>query len=304
MKSRSIALGVVALALPSLGVRRSSVSRDCVEPAQVRWSPSNPKPGTFFLVTVRRAEGSALAGDVAGEPLHFTSGGDSAWAIAPIPIDSTRGVALRLSCAGGDTTRLRVRSSTATYAVERLRVDPRFASQPDSALAARLKRESDMARAVADASHDTPRLWTGPFLPPRTSRVTSRYGTGREFNGAITSRHLGTDFAGETGALVHAVNRGVVRMVEAFYMGGNVIYVDHGAGITTAYLHLSRALVSVGDTVSRGQELGRVGATGRVTGPHLHLIARYGRDALDPLSLLALTRAPAPPVRRPRRPSR
>ena len=98
---------------------------------------------------------------------------------------------------------------------------------------------------------------------------------------------MGTDFAGAIGAPVRATNRGIVRVVGTFYLGGNVIYLDHGAGIVTAYLHLSRQLVQVGDTIARGAVIGEVGATGRVTGPHLHLIARYGSITVDPASLFA-----------------
>jgi murein DD-endopeptidase MepM/ murein hydrolase activator NlpD len=78
----------------------------------------------------------------------------------------------------------------------------------------------------------------------------------------------------------------VVRLVDAFYLGGNVIYVDHGEGLVTAYLHLSRQLVAEGDTVNRGDVIGHVGATGRVTGPHLHFIARYGNITIDAASLI------------------
>ncbi|MFN8573673.1 MAG: M23 family metallopeptidase [Gemmatimonadaceae bacterium] len=229
------------------------------------------------------------------EPLHFErSVGDTLRAFAPVPIDSTRGISLLFACTGGDSTSIRVPVAKATYQLERLTVDPRFSATPDSMLAERLRRESARAAAVADASHETPRLWIRGFVPPRPSRITSTFGKGRQFNGVITSRHMGTDFAGQTGAPVHAANRGVVRLVDAFYLGGNVVYVDHGAGITTAYLHLSQTLVTVGDTVDSGTLIGRVGATGRVTGPHLHLIMRYGRTSLDPLSLFALTRAVTP----------
>jgi len=139
--------------------------------------------------------------------------------------------------------------------------------------------------AVSRASLDTPRLWQGPFTRPRASRVTSEFGRAREFNGELQSRHLGLDLAGTPGAPVRAPNRGVVALVDQTWYGGNVIYLDHGRGLVTAYLHLSAALVSQGDTVSQGQLIGRVGATGRVTGPHLHWIARYGTLTLDPLSL-------------------
>lgn len=97
---------------------------------------------------------------------------------------------------------------------------------------------------------------------------------------------MGTDYAGSVGAPVRAANRGVVRLVDAFYLGGNVVYIDHGEGMVTAYLHLSRQRVAEGDTVERGQLIGNVGATGRVTGPHLHLITRYGQVTVDPMSVI------------------
>ena len=100
---------------------------------------------------------------------------------------------------------------------------------------------------------------------------------------------MGTDYAGAVGAPVYAANRGVVRLVDAFYLGGNVVYLDHGAGLVTAYLHLSAQTVAVGDTVQRGEIIGKVGATGRVTGPHLHWITRYGAVTVDPASLLRVT---------------
>jgi murein DD-endopeptidase MepM/ murein hydrolase activator NlpD len=154
-----------------------------------------------------------------------------------------------------------------------------------------MQREAAMAAEVSRRSHETPRLWTEPFLRPRASRVTSVFGSGREFNGTVTSRHMGTDYAGAVGAPVHAANRGVVRLVDAFFLGGNVVYLDHGAGLVTAYLHLSAQAVAVGDTVQRGDIIGKVGATGRVTGPHLHWITRYGAVTVDPASVLRITAA-------------
>jgi murein DD-endopeptidase MepM/ murein hydrolase activator NlpD len=109
------------------------------------------------------------------------------------------------------------------------------------------------------------------------------------FNGTLSARHLGVDFRGKTGEPVRAANRGVVALVDNFFLAGNVVYLDHGDGVVTAYFHLSRTLVSTGDTVSRGQEIGLVGATGRVTGPHLHWSARYGATTVNPLDLIAVT---------------
>ena len=261
--------------------------------------PERPRAGTLFRVRVERApEGVELRATVAGEPLHFVAaaGAREAFAAAPIEADAPLAIAVACSLAGrADSLGASVALTAADYPVERLRVAPRFSAPPDSALAARLQREAAMAADVSRRSHDTPRLWTARFRRPRESRVTSAFGRSREFNGAITSRHLGTDYAGAVGAPVRAANRGVVRLVDAFFLGGNVVYLDHGAGIVTAYLHLSAQDVAVGDTVQRGDVIGKVGATGRVTGPHLHWITRYGAVTVDPASVLAMTAAGAVP---------
>src|SRR4029079_4396868 len=124
-------------------------------------------------------------------------------------------------------------------------------------------------------------------------RITSSYGSGREFNGVVTSQHLGTDFAGAVGAPVRAAGRSVVALVADFYLAGRAIYLDHGGGLMTGYFHLSRVEVAAGDTVVGGQIIGAVGRTGRTTGPHLHWIARYGSITVDPMSLFRLE-APDP----------
>jgi murein DD-endopeptidase MepM/ murein hydrolase activator NlpD len=242
------------------------------------------------------ASESRLGGFAAGEPLHFADSAGFSESLAPVPIDEDGPLPVVVLCrtaARFDSLVARVPTARGDYPVERLRVAPAFVRPPDSALAARIRRETARATDMARASHGTPRLWLEPFMVPRTSRVTSGFGFAREFNGTITSRHMGTDFAGVTGAPVNAANRGVVRIVDAFYYGGNVVYLDHGEGLTSAYLHLSKQLVSAGDTVERGQVIGQVGATGRVTGPHLHLIVRYGAVTVDPVSLFAINGGPA-----------
>jgi hypothetical protein len=275
----------------SLG--RTPAANVCGHSAAISWNPVAPRQGALFRVRVSGIpEGTALSGNVAGEALHFASvDGQVFESFAAVPIDGDDSLGIQVLCTAGsqlDTLVASLATTQGEYPVERLTVAPAFGRAPDSALAGRIRRESERATAVAVASHDTPRLWTDSFRRPRGSRITSGYGRGREFNGTITSRHMGTDFAGPIGAPIRAANRGVVRIVGAFYYGGNVVYIDHGAGLTSAYLHLSRQLVAEGDTVERGQVIGRVGATGRVTGPHLHLIVRYGRVTIDPLSLFAM----------------
>jgi murein DD-endopeptidase MepM/ murein hydrolase activator NlpD len=133
-------------------------------------------------------------------------------------------------------------------------------------------------------------MWGGDVVMPRESRVTSGFGDGRVFNGQVSSRHMGLDLQGLSGDTVVAAAKGVVVLVEPFLLAGNIVYLNHGGGLLSAYFHLSEQLVQVGDTVQPGEPVGRVGATGRVTGPHLHWVVRYGRTSVDPRSLLVVAR--------------
>jgi murein DD-endopeptidase MepM/ murein hydrolase activator NlpD len=291
---------VVAIALSfvqarssgSIGARTSA----CGDSASISWEPATPVRGALFRVVANgTAPGARLTGSVAGEALHFVDD-SSRVSLAAVPIDGVDSLRVVVRCQSGgasDSIVASVITVSGDYPIERLRVAPAFGRPPDSATAARIARESRRALEVATSAHDTPRLWDTTFLVPRQARITSGFGGGREYNGNITSRHMGTDYAGATGAPVRAVNRGVVRIVDAFFYGGNVIYIDHGIGLSSAYLHLSEQLVAAGDTVARGQTIGRVGATGRVTGPHLHFIVRYGAVTVDPRSLFAIAGASA-----------
>ncbi len=282
------ACAVVLLAQPSGSAQTVGVDApqaSCASATPIRWHPATPTAGSLFRIV---AESLIDTARLAGEPLHFRVEADSVVALAAVPVDSTSGINVSLRCGVSDTVSVRIPTRSADYPLERLRVAPRFSAPPTAALAARMKREAALAAEVSRTAHQTPRLWTTPFLAPRVARITSGFGGGRTFNGNVTSRHMGTDYAGAVGAPIRATNRGVVRLVGEFYLGGNVVYLDHGEGLVTAYLHMSQQLVQVGDTVAQGGIIGRVGATGRVTGPHLHFIARYGSITVDPLSLLNL----------------
>jgi hypothetical protein len=260
--------------------------------------PSVPLRGTIARLIVRPDRSGKsedvvvdITGEAGGEPLHFArvaGGGFQALLGIPLEGEDTLPVWLRVERSGRvDTTIVGLVVRTPVFHSERLTVAPAMLA-PDSASQARIDAEIARAREVAQHSHQTPRLWRGRFRLPRSTRITSRYGTTREYNGAITSRHLGTDFAGEVGQPVAAAARGVVALVGNFYLAGRAVYLDHGGGLVTGYFHLSRVNVAVGDTVRAGQVIAAVGRTGRVTGPHLHWIARYGGITVDPMSLLEL----------------
>ncbi len=292
---RGLPLAVLALLPVALaaGPFPAAAQVPCID---ARFEPEAPVQGRLFrvIVNAERAEQLVeLSGWFAGEPLHFHPVGAGEFvALAASPIDSAGLMPMPLVARWNDdavdSLPLLVSVRAGRYRMEALSVAPRFGQPPDSALQARMRNEAARAHAVSERSHDTPRLWRAPVAPPRASRVTSGFGDGRTFNGQVTSRHMGTDFAGAVGAPVRAAARGVVALVDHFHLGGKVIYIDHGDGLVTAYLHLSEQLAAVGDTVDAGQVLGRVGVTGRVTGPHLHWIVRYGRITVDPTSLLAL----------------
>ena len=264
-------------------------------------APVRPEPGAIVRLTLAaptsRADGVvSIHGSMAGEPLHFLPSAPGTWhAIGAVPVDATGSLSAdaEVRHASGKVESVRARVTLPRLPppkAQPLAVDSSFSRPLDPATAARVERENARAREIGERAHDSPLMWTRSFLRPRTSAITSEFGSGRVFNGKVTSRHLGVDFRGALGEPVRVANRGVVALVDNFFLAGNVVYIDHGGGLVTAYFHLSKTLVSVGDTVTRGQIIGLVGATGRVTGPHLHWAARYGAITVNPLDLVSLTR--------------
>ena len=266
-------------------------AQDSIVSMSVASDPPVLTEGSLAWLQVRPPSGSLVGGEAASEPIHFERGSDSSFgALLGVPIESGDSLRISLFVQRGeetDTVVLALPVKRGGYPNEVLAVAPAFV-KPDSAAAARIQSEIAKSREISRQSQDRPRLWQGPFRVPRPSRITSRFGTARVFNGEVQSRHLGTDFAGATGAPVRSAGQGVVALVADFYLAGRAIYIDHGAGLVTAYFHLSRADVRRGQTVAAGQRIGAVGRSGRVTGPHLHWVARYGAISVDPMSLLRL----------------
>jgi murein DD-endopeptidase MepM/ murein hydrolase activator NlpD len=255
---------------------------------------SFPEGAISWLRLRPSVETSAVTGEAAGEPIHFQRSDSGFRALIGIPVDVSGSLPLSVFLQRGehlDTVLVSVAVRKGGYLSEVLAVAPAFV-KPDKAASARIRAELARSRLVSRQSQERPQLWRGPFLLPRASRITSPFGTARVYNGKLQGRHLGTDFAGAVGAPVTASGRGIVAMVANFYLAGRAVYIDHGAGLVTAYFHLSRAYVSEGDTVVAGQPIGAVGRSGRVTGPHLHWVARYGAISVNPMSLLQLEEMP------------
>ena len=132
------------------------------------------------------------------------------------------------------------------------------------------------------------REWKGSFAPPVNAEFSDVFGVQRVFNGSVQSTHQGLDFRVPTGTEVSAVNSGRVILAQPLFFEGNCIVIDHGQGLLTLYLHLSKFSVKEGDDVSKGQPIGLSGGTGRATGPHLHLAVRWQGVYLNPEALLKL----------------
>ncbi|HYC51705.1 MAG TPA: M23 family metallopeptidase [Gemmatimonadaceae bacterium] len=288
MDMRSVFVAMVVLS-DTLGAQVPTVSV----------SPAEPAPGSIIrlMVATPPADDSivSIRGMMAGEPLRFLAGDSARYhAIGGIPADASDNVTARVFVARASG---RVDSLSVGVPVPKvepskrettLSVDTRFTRPMDAKTQARIARENALALSIGRAAHKSAPMWTDGFRKPRESRITSQFGTGRMFNGTMASRHLGVDYQGAPGAPVYAANRGVVALVDTFFLAGRVVYIDHGGGVVTGYFHLTTPLVAKGDTVERGQRIGTVGATGRVTGPHLHWSARYGAITVNPGDLLEI----------------
>ncbi len=176
--------------------------------------------------------------------------------------------------------------SAASYRSSKIEVPGKFLA-PDVETQGRIERESAIKKE-AFATNTPAILWRGNFLPPVPLSPTDSFGTRRTFNGTLASIHKGTDFHASTGTPVFAANDGVVLIAQPMFYEGNFVLVDHGLGFMTMYMHFSRIDVHAGEPIRKGQQLGLSGATGRVTGPHLHFAARWQGAYIDPVKLLAL----------------
>jgi hypothetical protein len=149
-----------------------------------------------------------------------------------------------------------------------------------------LRRVEDEQRVMLASMHDTtPQLWEGAFVLPNEGPLQHTFGRRRVINGQPRRPHSGEDIAAPAGATVVAINHGVVRLVEEQFFSGKSIVVDHGMGLYSMYFHLSETDVKVGDHVTKNQVIGKVGSTGRASGPHLHWGVRFNGARVNPLSL-------------------
>jgi murein DD-endopeptidase MepM/ murein hydrolase activator NlpD len=249
--------------------------------------------GSPELIRVDASSAASIEGEWLGRKIEFFLGpGGRAWfALVGIDVEAAAGPStLHVTAREGegriiDLSRT-VEIHPAHYRTGSLTVAPKFV-EPDAASLEQIKAEVELKAKIFAASAALP-LWSSSFRAPVAAPSTDSFGTRRMFNGKLASIHKGMDFHAASGTPVHAANAGVVVLARPLYYEGNCVVIDHGLGLYTISMHLSRIDVKEGQSVSAGGRIGLSGATGRVTGPHLHWAVRWRDAYLDPAKLLQL----------------
>jgi hypothetical protein len=255
--------------------------------------PAVVQAGSPELIRVSATGAAGIDGEWLDRKLEFFRGRDGqAWfALAGVDVDAPIGpsvLKITIHDAKDGTRALTrtIRIHAAHYPTSSLTVAPEFVQPGPEAL--KQIAADQLLTDKAYASSASKPLWTGNFRPPVSSPQSERFGTRRIFNGTLASNHKGLDFRAAPGTPVRASNSGVVVLAHPLYYAGNCVIIDHGLGLFTLSMHLSKITVHEGQRVASGDRLGLSGATGRVTGPHLHWAVRWQGAYLDPAKLLQL----------------
>ncbi len=224
-----------------------------------------------------------------GRETALVQGKDGCWygAVAPDLQDQAGSAVVRAKADGQQVAAARLDLFQRDRGARRIQVDPKFLKLSPEVLA-RYQREKALMEKVFDAF--TPQGdWHKAFMLPLSSTVVSVFGRRSIVNGQERSPHGGVDLRGAVGTPVPAAADGTVALVLNAYFSGNTVLIDHGQGLVTRYLHMSQTLVKAGQKVKKGEIIGKVGATGRVTGPHLDFGVKLAGARVDPQDWVALS---------------
>lgn len=276
-----------ALVLVALAASVSSA-----EPLRVVFEPAHPRGGDVVLVHVRGATRTAtVEADVDGHPLGVFPTADGHAAVFGLDMDAPAGARpWRVTATAGrrrSTAQGRLTVAARSYSVQHLTV-ARSMVELDPDTERRANDESARLRTTYRTISGE-RLWRDRFVRPVAGdEPGTGFGARRVINGQPRAPHSGIDFPASVGIPVVAANRGRVALTGEFFFPGRLVILDHGLGLHTAYFHLDTIAVTDGQLVARGELLGTVGMTGRITGPHLHFGAQVGAARVDPAVLLEL----------------
>lgn len=277
---------------PFAGENRAMSSARKAPLWSVHTSPSDLVNGSPVLMRVTAPTRlKSLSGSWLGHEIVFEQDGGSWLALAGVSLETRPGsYSLLLTGATASGSPVSFRRSFAVgrakYPLVQLTVSRQF-TEPSAEQQAQIKQDQEV-KQKAFSGTSPQREWSGRFSPPVTAPVSDVFGTRRVFNGATKSVHQGLDYRVPPQTPVAAVNAGTVVLAQPLYFEGNCVVLDHGQGLLTLYLHLAELKVKQGERVERGQVIGFSGATGRATGPHLHVAVRWQGTYLNPAVLLAL----------------
>jgi murein DD-endopeptidase MepM/ murein hydrolase activator NlpD len=261
---------------------------------EVTFASRASQPGELVVVTiVASGEPNAKATThlkAFGHDVRPFAAGDRKWqALVGIDLDVKPGTYPVAAWVDDLTTTRNLVVVAKTFRTRRLTVNPDFVTPPESE-AARIAEEAKLLERTW-ASSAAERLWTA-FSAPVPQSTNSAFGTRSIFNGTPRNAHGGADFLSPSGTPIAAPSAGRIAVARNLYFSGNTVIIDHGLGMFSMLAHMSAIEVHEGQVVASQQPLGLVGATGRVTGPHLHWAVRVNGARVDPLSVLALLGSP------------
>jgi len=289
-------LAVVVLGALRLGALEIPAAKSKDKPAEfsVRWQPTLPVNGSPIVFRVTSPERlNSLAGKWLAHEVFFSpdSHGKVWYGIAGTSLETRPGKYV-LQLKGVTTTNKelsfenRVTVGKGKYHSIAASVPKRY-TEPNPEQLREINQDKTF-KEHAFAQVTSEREWAGSFQPPVKAQISDVFGTSRTFNGRAQSVHQGLDYAVPEGTPVAALNSGTVLLAQPLFFEGNCVVLDHGQGLLTLYLHLSKIEVKEGEHVTSGQKIGVSGGTGRATGPHLHVAVRWQGVYLNPATLLSL----------------
>jgi murein DD-endopeptidase MepM/ murein hydrolase activator NlpD len=253
------------------------------------FAPSSAGAGDAVLVTAAAPQARNFTfvwkGKTLTVPAIPDQGAFYAQILLPVPLDEKASqLSLRVSVPELPPVRHTIQIVQKHYPVQELKVERAYVEPPPE-VQARIAEEARRTREIL-GGFSLRRQWSLPMRRPVSGEVSSAFGLRRMFNGQPRSQHRGLDLRGAAGTPVLAMTDGTVVLAEELYFSGKVVYLDHGVGLFSIYAHLSAIDVRPGQDLSAGQALGKVGSTGRSTGPHLHLGCYALGTAVDPVPLM------------------
>lgn len=244
--------------------------------------PQKVSQGRGFLITIQ--DNSAFSGKILWQkkeiPFQAEKKAESfaVRILLGMPIDAATPQTLTLFINDKQFTQ-KITPLAVNWVTHKLTVAPKYVEPPKEVLD-KIQKDRAVTREIL-ATVSNVQTWKLPFTRPVKGTVSGSFAARRIFNNVPRSPHLGTDMRGAVGTPILAMADGTVLFAEEQYYSGNAVWIDHGQGVLSMYGHLSKFSVKKGDTVKQGQKIGEVGATGRVTGPHLHLSLYIQGVAVD-----------------------